>query len=295
MWARAAVALAALTLAAPVLAHPPRGIVVARDGTVYFSDLVNVRAIGPDGTMRLLRTADGGHIHALALSADGALWGEESAYDPANGSYREGIWRRAPSGRMIWRYGPTKALERGVGLLRDRQGCTWHLDEAVQGGPPLVHRKCGARPASRLFGSAADDQRFRPVLVGDLSGTALDAKGRLVFRHGGLLRRLASDGTAEVLAEGVPPGNFGLALGPEGTVYLADWGGRRIVAVKDGEVRTRARSEPGWAPSGVAWRDGSLYVLEASLHLPKRRDRLRVRRIGRTGDTILATVTAGGG
>ncbi|MFA9201459.1 MAG: hypothetical protein ACEQR8_09805 [Cypionkella sp.] len=72
------------------------------------------------------------------MSADGSLWGEESAYDPADGSYREGIWRCTPQGRVSWRYGPTKTIERGVGLLRDRRGCTWHLDQAFAGGPALV-------------------------------------------------------------------------------------------------------------------------------------------------------------
>lgn len=285
----------AFALAAPALAHPPRGIVVANDGTVYFSDLVNVRAIAPDGAMRIVRTAHVAHIHALALSADGALWGEESAYDPADGGYREAIWRRSPDGVATYRYGPTKRLERGVGLLRDRRGCTWHLDQAVRAGPALVHRKCGARPARRLFGSAAADRKFRPVLVGDVSGTALDARGRLVFRHRGVLRRVARDGRAVVLASGLEPGNFGLALGPAGTVFVTEWESRQVVAVTGGAIREAARSEAGWAPSGVAWRDGALYVLEASIHRAGRSDRLRVRRIGPGGSKLLANVAVGGG
>lgn len=294
MQARAALALTAVALTAPALAHPPRGIVVARDGTVYFSDLVRVRAIQPDGRVRVVRNARGAHIHALALSADGALWGEQSAYDPADGGYREAIWRRSRGGRTAYRYGPTKRLERGVGLLRDRKGCTWHLDQAFQGGPPLVHRKCRAKPAELLFGHAADDLRFRPGLVGDLSGTALDANGRLLFRHAGVLRRVAPDGSAEVLAEGLDRGNFGLALAPGGTVYLAEWENRRVAAVSGGKVRTAARSEVGWGPSGVAWRGGTLYVLEASLHRAGEPDRVRVRRIASNSDTVLATVTAAG-
>ena len=284
-------ALAGLASAIAASAHPPRGIVVRADGTVYVSALNRVLAIAPGGQPRTIRQVEGTHVHALALAADGALWGEESAYDPADGSYREAIWRRGPDGRSAYRYGPTKQLERGVGLLRDRRGCSWHLDQASPGGPALVHRKCGAAPARLLFGSVADERAFRPGLVLDLAGAALDGRGRFVFRHRGVLRRVSANGTVEVLAEGLAPGNFGLALGAGGTIYAAEWEARRIVAVRKRRVTTVAASEPGWAPSGVAWRGGVLYSLEASIHRPGQPDRLRVRKHGTGGGTVLATIT----
>lgn len=255
------------------------------------SALTRVLAIAPGGEVRTIRRTEGTHVHALALAADGALWGEESAYDPADGSYREAIWRRGRDGRGSYRYGPTKRLERGIGLLRDRAGCTWHVDQAAPGGSALVHRKCGAKPARLIFGSAAEDRGFRPALVLDLAGSALDSRGRLVFRHQGVLRIVGPDGRAEMLAKGLAPGNFGLALGEGGTIYVAEWENRRVVAVHGRRVSAVTASEPGWAPSGVAWRDGKLYVLEATLHRAGEPTRLRVRKHGQGGGTVLATVT----
>ncbi|MFA9201460.1 MAG: hypothetical protein ACEQR8_09810 [Cypionkella sp.] len=98
-----------------------------------------------------------------------------------------------------------------------------------------------------------------------------------------------------MLATGIARGNFGLALGAPGSVYIAEWEKRRVVLAHRGRLRTAARSAAGWAPSGVAWRAGVLYVLEATIHQPGKPDRLRVRRIGQGGDRVLATVAAGGG
>jgi streptogramin lyase len=288
--AAAALLLAALGTAAA--AHPSRGIVVAADGTVFFSDLVKVRAIYPDGKTRVVRVNAAGHTHALALARDGAVWGDQSEYDPANGSYREAIWRMRPDGSLTYRYGPRKGVARGVGLLRDRRGCTWHADRVGSSGGMVVHRRCPGRKAERLFGTLDDDRAFRPVLVNDFAGTALDSEGGFVFRDRVTIRRIAPEGTVTVLARGLSGDNFGIAAGPGGSVLVAEHGARRVTAVAPGRAaRTLAISAPPWAPTGVAWRQGSLYILEASDHRPGRAGRMRVRRIGRDGaPAVLAEV-----
>ena len=278
----AAAALLLAALGTGAAAHPSRGIVVAADGTVYFSDLVKVRAIYPDGKTRVLRVNAAGHTHALALARDGAVWGDQSEYDPADGGYREALWRMRPDGSLTYRYGPRKGVGRGIGLLRDRRGCTWRADRATAGGAMLVHRKCPGRPALRLFGEAKDDRAFRPVLVNDFAGTALDAEGRFLFRDRGTIRRVAPDGTVSTLARGLSDDNFGIAAGPGGSILVAEHGARRVTAVAPGRAaRTLATSKPPWAPTGLAWLQDNLYVLEASDHQRGRADRMRVRRIGR--------------
>lgn len=282
---------AALTAGGAATAHPPRGIAQGADGTVFVAALTRVLALAPDGTARTIRRAEGAHIHVLVLAADGALWGEESAYDPSDGSYPEAIWRRAGDGRVSYRHGPTRQLERGVGLLRDRAGCSWHFGQAGPGGRALVHRKCGGARARLVFGRGEDDLGFRPALVADLAGSALDSRGRFIFRDRGVLRRVSPDGRAQVLATGLAPGNFGLALGAGETVYVAEWENRRAVAVRRGRIAPVTRSAPGWAPTGVAWRNGVLHVLEASIPRPGQPQRLRVRRHGPAGGRVLASLT----
>lgn len=282
----------ALALAVPAGAHPSRGIVVARDGTVYFSDLVKIRAIGPDGKMRLLRTNAEGHTHALALASDGAVWGDQSTYDPADGGYREAIWRMRPDGSLTYRYGPRKSIERGVGLLRDRRGCSWHADQATAGGAMVVHRKCPGRAAELMYGDAASDRAFRPVLVNDLAGTALSADGAFVFRDRGTIRRIAPSGALQVVARGLADDNFGIAAGPAGSLFIAEHRNRRVLRVAaDGARLVAAVATAPWAPTGVAWRAERLYVLEVSDYRRDKPGQVRVRRIEPGGVArILATV-----
>jgi len=277
--------------AAPAVAHQPRGIVVGRDGTVFFSTLVKIRAVSPKGKLRTVRENAQGHTHALALAADGAIWGDQSAYDSADGSYHEAIWRMLPDGSLTFRYGPRKGTERGIGLLRDRHGCAWHADQAAPGGAMLVHRKCLGRPVERMFGSARDDSAYKPVLVADLGGTALASDGSFIFRDRGTIRRIAPDGKATVLARGLAAENFGIALEPDGAVLVAEHSKRRVVAVSPGRrTQVVATSPAPWGPTGLTWDKGALYLLEASDHRPGTPDQMRVRRIGADGtDKVLAT------
>lgn len=287
-----AAALAAM-LTDPAAAHPSRGIVVAADGTVFFSDLVTIRAIYPGGRVQVLRANDEGHTHVLALAADGTVWGDLSIYNSARSTYREAIWRMLPNGSLTYRYGPRTGPERGEGLLRDRRGCTWHADRTAPDGPALVHRKCPGRAVERLFGSRNDDRAFTPVLVNDVSGSALAADGGFVFRDRGTIRRIAPDGSASVIARGRASENFGIALGSEGRVLVAEHAARRVVVVAPGrKARTLTVSAAPWAPTGVAWRNSTLYVLEAEDYAAGRPERMRVRRITTDGgDRVLATVT----
>ena len=287
-----AVALAATIAAASASAHPSRGIVVAADGTVYFSDLVKIRAIYPDGKTRVLRVNADGHTHSLAIAADGAVWGDQSAYDPTDGRYREAIWRMRPEGSLTYRYGPRKDVGRGIGLLRDARGCTWHADRPAKAAGMLVHRKCPGRPTERMFGDAGADRAFRPVLVNDVAGTALAADGSFIFRDGDTIRRVAPDGSVRSIARGLARENFGIALGPAGSVLVAEHSARRVVSVSPGRAPKEAtRSAAPWAPTGVAWHRGDLYVLEARDHRRGERDRMRVRRVGPQGKAVvIATV-----
>ena len=68
----------ALLLASSAFAHPSRGIVAAADGRVYFSDLLRIWTVSPDGRLSVVRGPNGGHTHELFLTPDGTLYGEDS-------------------------------------------------------------------------------------------------------------------------------------------------------------------------------------------------------------------------
>ena len=258
---------------------------------MYFSDLERIWSVAPDGRLALVREHRRIHTHALALTRGGDLLGEDSEYDPADGRYRESIWRISREGRFSYVYGPTKSLGRGVGLMRDARGCTYHSDQTGPGGRPLVHRKCPGRAAERLVGSAVDDRLFRPVLVNDVAGVALAPDGSFYFRQGTVLRKRSPDGRVTVLAGGLSPENFGIALDPRGNVYVAEFARRRVLRITPAGRRDAVfSSAPPWHPTGVAFRDGSLLVLEATGPRPAGGARMRVRKAANGTVQTIATV-----
>ena len=287
---RLAAAALACAAAMPAAAHPSRGIVIDRAGTIYFSDLVRIWRI--DGTrLRLVRTNPGTHTHAMVLDPAGNVVWEESRYDPASQRYTETIWT-VSGGRLAKRYGPTARLARGAGIVRDRHGCTFHSDQAARLGPGLVHRLCPGRAPVRLFGSAHDDARFRPALVNDVAGVALAPDGSFVFRHGGAVRAVDARGSARLLADRIAVENFGIAVDGAGRLLVAENANRRVLRIADGRRQVVAATPRGWAPTGVAAGGSNIVVLEASDYRRGQPLRMRVRKIAADGrSNVLAQVT----
>jgi hypothetical protein len=281
-----------LLLAAPAASHPPRGIVVAPDGRVIFSDLERIWAIEPGGRMRLLRRSVGAHTHELFMDEGGHLWGEDSFYDPATRTYRAGVWMIAPDGRTSYTYGPTGRLDPGVGVFRDRFGCSY-LSRETRARALLLHRLCPAGQPQLLSNPAAARQAEPLVLLANLGGAAFGPDGSFFFRHRGIVQRLRAGDRLVTAATGFAPENFGIAVDRGGALLVVEHARRRIVRVApDGRRTVPITAEAPWAPTGVAAAGGALYVLEASDHRPGEPTRFRVRRSAGGRVSLLGNVPA---
>ena len=288
---KAGLAAALLLSATGASAHPARGIVAAPDGRVYFSDLERIWSIAPDDRLVLVRKHRGVHTHELAMTRGGDLIGEDSNYNPADQSYRESIWRISPQGRFSLVFGPAKAV-RGVSVTRDGRGCTWHADHTRLNGRPLVHRRCPGRPVERLVGSAADDRVFRPVLLSNVAGTAIGADGSFYFRQGSAVRKVTPQGQMSLVADRIARENFGIAVDSRDNIYVAEFSARRVLRIAPGGRRQIvASSAAPWGPTGLAVRDGALFVLEATEHRRGVETRMRVRKIAGGKSRTLATIS----
>ncbi len=290
--------LFALSISHGAAAHPARGIAVRADGRVYFSDLERIWEIGRDGRLRLLREHRGVHTHSLAIDRAGNLVGEESAYDPSRNSYTEAVWAISPQGRYRKLVGPVQPTTRGLGIMADARGCRYHADQTGRGagreaGLPLLYRKCPRRAAELLLGSAAEDRRFTPALINDVSGVAWGPDGSFWFRQASAVRVLPRHGRSRIAAAGLAAENFGIAVDRNGKLYIAEAAKRRVLAVSPSGKRSIAvRSEAPWGPTGVALANGALFVLEATNYRRGVPLRMRVRRIvpGQSAQ-VLARVT----
>ncbi|HEX7087780.1 MAG TPA: hypothetical protein VF198_15575 [Vicinamibacterales bacterium] len=269
---RMALAIAGLTAmvlaAEPAAAHPAWGLVVARDGSIYFSDVGRnvVWRAGMDGRLQVV--VRDRHSHILNLEADGALVGEHVEYDEPRRLWRRSVWRLDPAGLTVFEadeYIPTA----GVEVAGER------IVVETTEEPPRQIRVVGWRDGERrvIAGGEAGDvdgigdaARFSGInaLVRGSDGTSV------VVTDGARVRRITLDGQVVTLARaemerirrGPHPRLLGLAVEGE-DVYVADYDHHQVRRITGaGRLDTVLHSGPWWSPAAVAVANGRLYVVE---------------------------------
>ena len=273
--------LSLLFLALPLgraLAHPGVGIVRDRQGNVFYTDLMQVWRISPDG-QKSVAVRDV-HTHELAIDSAGNVYGEDNRYlgsGEGDDRYRHRIWRRSPDGRVTdivpWRMG----FWRDYGFVRDRNGAMYWI-------------KCPSRRCSiyrRAF--KRGDARGRTTIIArpghftrpiNWIAASPTQAGVLFVVDGSDLRRVDPSGRVTTVARKV--GEHLMGLWPtENAVYVAVLGARSVVRIDlaDGRITPVVRSPSPWAPSGVLIApDGHFWLLETSTD-----NAVRVRRVAPDG------------
>ncbi|MBF9143585.1 Vgb family protein [Hymenobacter properus] len=242
--------------AATAQAHPGWGIVLDRQGNVYYTDLENVWRLDAAGhkTIAVAHV----HTHELAFDQAGNLYGEDSRYE--NGKWRHRLWKRSPAGRISDVRPWTDGFREDYGIPRDANGATYFLHH-VEGQNNQVYQRTPGGQLRRL----APDYAF-PYIVNQL---AVAPDNSVYVASGGQLLRIASQGRVRVVARNLAPSNgrhalMGIWPDARGNVYVADLEGHRYLRVAaDGKVSTLFRSPEPWQPTGITQApDGSFWVLE---------------------------------
>lgn len=302
-------AAALLLLPAAAAAHPPTGIVVDAQGRIYFSDLETVWRLDTGGRLTVFRAGvRGRHVHELSIDGDGNIYGGDITYESATVKWIEAVWRRTPDGREeTYLVAPTANPPPGLSIWRDAMGNTYYVEQNrhTNRETRILKRKPDGEVltlAGEAYGHA--DGRGTQARFRSIGGLAFGPDGSLYVTDAGDLRRISPDGEVRTLAtaleEPMPDdtltgygGLMGLAVDAGGTVYIADYGRRRVwkVAV-DGKVSRVVRSEAPWSPTGVATtRDGRVLVLETGFTPPNVYGGPRVRELAPDGTLkVLATV-----
>jgi hypothetical protein len=264
---------------APLVAHPGVGIVMDRDGNVFYTDLERVWMIAPDGKKSV--AVPNVHTHELGLDAAGNLYGEHLWYEgDATKQWGHRVWQRTPEGRVTDVIPPREGFPTGYGFARDAAGSTYWTDR----GTPARFVKRSASGEVSTVAVCRDCREVRWMTAAP--------DGTLYFLDAGELKEISVGGRTRTRTSGLahrrwtqPQVNaehrvMGVWTDGGGNVYAAVYGSREVMRVSpDGRMQIVARSRLPWSPTGgLVAGSGDLWILECSYT-----NSVRVRRIGRDG------------
>jgi sugar lactone lactonase YvrE len=277
-------------LSTPALPHPGSGIVVDRQGNVYFVDTGSgVWKIDINGNLTRL---SGPAYHWMAIDADRRL-------------LRASLPSFTLGGATVTRAGdePGILLSSDFPIAVDRAGnlyYPWSGD-----GKQLKIFRLTPSGETKALTSPAFVTESGPLRW--LNGLAAGPDGSLYYTDNRAVRKLGPRGELSTVAENVTidgcdsipglrpdqrPYFRGLDVDPQATVYVAATGCRAVIRVTaDGKTTTILRAESPWAPTGVALFGNTVFVLEY-LHTDAddRKEWLpRVRKIDPDGRVLTVT------
>lgn len=295
-------------------AHPATGIVVDRQGQVFFSDLETVWKLNRDGKLSVFRAGvSGRHVHELAIDGEDNIFGADISYEPATKKWISDVWKMTPEGKFSYLLAPTTDPPPGVSIWRDQNGNMFSIDQNnhTKTQTLLLMRTADGKVttfAGGAYGHA--DGKATAARFSSVGGLAFGSDGNLYLTDGTSVRKVTMDGTVSTVATGLDfrtaedkptlfGGSYGILAGLTvdslGTVYVADAGNRRLLRItNDGRVTVAYRADPPYFPNGVfATRANDLYVMEVGFTMPSNWSGPRVRKISADGKTVLlATVGA---
>lgn len=252
-----------LLLAFPVQAdaHPGAGIVVDRNGTVYFvvagaSHLMKIR---PGERATLFAIDERLRVpHHLTYGRDGFI------YVASDDDGR--VFRIDATGRVELHFDSRRAQRAASSTLQiGAWGDPFTVDSA---GNVYALAKAGAPALVRISRDGevvriATRARMQPL---HFRGMSMGPDGALYLSDSGRVWRIRGDSAEAIVPRGANLENpTGLVLDAAGNIYVADASTRRVVRLApDGRVNTplelaRLRFR---APTGVALRHDTLYLLD---------------------------------
>ena len=289
--------VATFLAASPVLAHPGSGIVVDRQGQVYFVDTgIGVWKIDLRG---VLVRHEGPAYHWMTIDHEGR--------------FRQEHMPRLPGGDVsVVGPDPTLILSSDFPLMLGSDGALYYPQAGSDGrvrvmrlAPSAGRELFAVLPAATEVGPGG--QRVQAQWI---HGLAAGPNGSLYYAERHAVRRIAPDGTVSLVAgnitvpdcvrppaateERLGPALRGLEVASDGTIYAAASACSALLKItQEGTVSVVLRGSDAWSPMGVALSGDDLYVLEYRyIETTQREDWLpRVRKVSPDGTvTVIATV-----
>ncbi len=252
-------------------AHEGWGIVVDRQGQIYFSDIPTntIWRITREGKLEAFLSNK--HSHALVLGEDGSIYGTQEHHAAAVGS----VWRIAPDGSFSNVFTPARDFPLNLHpFIVDRDGNIYSTNSISfpnQNDKMMLLKASPNGDVTNLAGGVRGfrDGRGGGAQFSGIDGMAWATDGSLYITDGSYVRRVAMDGTVTTLGNGALTNQsygedlMGLAVSPSGSVYVADYSQRRVFELMpDGNTRIILETGLFWSPTGITIVGEDLYVLE---------------------------------
>ena len=262
-------------------AHPGIGIVQDAKGNVFYTDLVHVWKISPNGD-RTIAVRDV-HTHELYLDADGNLYGEHEWYEgEATDKWGNYVWCLSTDGKFQKVIPDVEGFLDNTTLVRDNQGNSYWTKRMDDGQLLMLESEDGnsIQFSQHIF----DDIRWKYFSKHD---------GNLYIVDHLSVKKVDQQGKVRLVAKNLKEGGsafsrvqdrhfvFGLWTDPSKDLYVALYGGKRVKKITpDGQISTVFESERRWSPcGGFMSEDGTMWIMEFS-----NRNKTRVRSIGPNGE-----------
>lgn len=283
--------LAACLTVSSLFAHPGSGIVVDRQGQVYFADTGHgVWRIDTNGRLTSL---GGPRFHWMTRDTEGRFAKTVMPTFPDAEVTKLGI-------------NPLLMLSSDFPLIIAADGVLYYPELASDGRVQVIRfTSSGARTVLATLPAKTESGAIKW-----LNGMAAGPDGAIYYTEDRSVRLITRQGTISTVAgpitvpgclrvpsyadDSLGPHLRGLDVRPDGTVFVAATGcGALLKITVRGEITTVLRTTSPWSPTGVALAGDDVYVLEylhtagedRSAWLP------RVRKVSTDGKvTVVATV-----
>lgn len=275
---------------AKVSAHPGSGIVVDKDGNIYFTDTgKGVWKIDTQGKLTYLPASK---FHWMTIDAIGSFAGSQKSF----GEYFEKV---TPENNK-----PALIMCSDFPLVVNKDGNIYYANTRP-GSASIIRRTPDGKES--VFASNKIFEFISDITAGTDGSLFITEASNA---NANTIRKITMNGTVSIIAtfvgkdrndlplETFPSYCRGLAVDSSGAIYVAATGSRSVLKITpQGKITTILQATSPWTPTGVAIFHGEMYVLEwhdvtrenlevRSAWIP------RVRKIGPDGNvTTLATVS----
>jgi len=265
-----------------VSAHPGVGIVMDQAGNVFYTDLVHVWKIAPDGSHTI--AVENVHTHDLYLDSNGDLYGEHE-WHKGNDEWGNYVWCLSKDGILETYLPEVEGFLDNTTLIRDAEGTSYWIQKSANSN--LLMKELSDGSTHLVSEYSFDNVRWMHYsepnqllyLVDNLAIKAISKSGEVAIIHNNL-----KEGTSSFSNVADHHYVFGLWDDINNNLYVALYGAKKVKKIdSEGTLSTVFESSMGWSPcGGLIDQAGNLWVMEFS-----RWNATRVRKVVPDGNDVL--------